>query len=228
VRSWFRGLRLWIIVVSSLGVGLILFLVIRTQGRVSGFEFAPSHFQQRQFEFFEIPWIHLQVTPIKRSSSTPDAAQYIRQNGLITVPPGQPTQWHLVSISRGLTGSTLADGQLLTRHLNLGGTTSFWRKWSEDHPQSAAALWPIVQQIASRELYVLLPRTFELALQLGDSSEFATLIDQLIAKEYLALIREARAAGRDELAQDLLSEAEQDHPDNSSVRALRAEFGNKP
>ncbi len=219
---------MWVIVVSTLGVALILFLVIRTQGHVSGVEFSPSHFQQRKFEFFEIPWIHLQVTPIKRSSSTSDAAQYIRQNGLITVPQGQPIQWHLVSISRGLTGSTPADGHLLARHLSLDHGSSFWRKWSEDHPQSAAILWPIVQRIASRELYVLLPKTLELAHQLGDSAEFSDIVNNQVRTDYLSIARESRASGRVELAQDFVNEALGDYPNDPDLLALRAEFDAKP
>ena len=45
------------------------------QGNISGTEFSPTHFQQRDFGFYEIPLIHLQISPIKRSASTPSTGQ---------------------------------------------------------------------------------------------------------------------------------------------------------
>ena len=78
----------------------VLFIVIRTQGFVSGQEFSPTHFQQREFSFYEIPLIHLQITPIKRSGSTPSTATYVRQNSADHAPYRRPHHWHLVSLSR--------------------------------------------------------------------------------------------------------------------------------
>lgn len=216
------------VLISSIGVGLILYLVVRVQGRVSGVEFSPSHFQQREFEFWEIPWIHLQVSPIKRTSSTPVAARYIRQKSLITVPSGPPTQWHLVSIARGLSFPRPADGQLLTQHLSLGSAPGFWGQWSQDHPQAAATLWPKVQQIALRELYVMLPQTLELAQQLGDSPDFAQRMDEHIRNEYATMIEQARAAGQTDLAAELLAEARSDYPNDPTFQSLESGSHSQP
>ncbi len=220
--SIFRGLRFWVIAVSLLGVSFILYLVIRFQGHVSGTEFAPSHFQQRTFSFYELPWVHLQITPIDRSSSTPAAAQYIRQNNLISVPAGQPSEWHLVSISRGVNVATPADGELLMRQLRIDTGKNLWQTWSEDHPQAAALFWPLVQRTAARELYVLLPRMFEIAHEHTDVAALDPKINEYLRHEYAALIRESVAANRRELANELLAESLLDYADDPTLLEIQA------
>ena len=141
------------------------FFVIRTQGHVSGVEFSPSHFQTREFSFYEIPLLHLQITPIVRQNQTPDTATYVRQKQLIPVTTGPPDRWHLVSISRGLSGTTYADASFLVDQLRLkSGSDSFWRQWSIDHPQQAAVLWPVIQKLADRELCMLVPALLDIVV----------------------------------------------------------------
>ncbi len=219
----FRSPRLWIVLVSIFGVSLVLYIVIRVQGRVEGVEFAPSHFQERQFYFLEIPWIHLQISPIRRTSVTVSAAQYIRQKSLITVPNGQPSEWHLVSISRGMGAMKPADGELLSRQLKIVTGSNVWEQWSEDHPALATVFWPLVQRTATRELYVLLPRMFELAYPQRDAAELSDVIHRYLRNQYVALVRESIRAERMELADELLAEAIQDYPDDAELLALQAE-----
>lgn len=220
LRSRLRGTRFWVVLLSLIGVSLILFLVIRIQGHVAGKEFSPGHFQQRSFDFFEIPLIHLQVTPINRSSATSSAANYIRQKNLISVPAGQPNDWHLVTITRGISDPVPADAQLLTDQLAHETGDGFWRKWSESHPQQAATLWPLVQKLAQRELYVLIPRLLELAHQSTASPDFEARLHAYLREEYAALVAEARRAERPELASDLLQEGLADYPGDATLREL--------
>lgn len=199
-----------------------LFIVIKTQGFVSGHEFSPTHFQLREFSFYEIPLIHVQITPIKRAGSTPTTATYVRQNALIRPQTGAPTSWHLVSISRGLTGSTAADANLLIdqMHLQTGGD-EFWRKWSIDHPKRAKVLWPVIQKLAERELYILMPQLFELAQIDQTPQQLQLNIDKLLRRQYRSLIQDMQAANRSELAQQLLTEASKDYPQDAELKNLR-------
>lgn len=217
-----RAVKKWATLVATLILVLVLFIVIRTQGFVTGYEFSPTHFQQRSFSFYEIPLIHLQITPIKRTGSTPKTATYLRQNSLITPYPGTPTTWHLVSISRGLTGSTPADANLLMDQLSLSsGGDEYWRKWSIDHPKLAIVLWPVIQKLAQRELYILMPQVFELA-QLEQTPEtLQEQIDNQLRRQYRGLIEDMQAANRGELAQSLLAEAVQDYPQDADLKTLR-------
>ena len=217
-----RRVRRWFTVLATIVMVIVLLIVIRTQGFVSGYEFSPTHFQQRAFSFYEIPLLRLQITPIKRSGATPATATYVRQNALITPHAGIPTVWHLVSLSRGLTGSTPADANLLDDQLrlNLGGN-DYWTKWSKDHPGRAKVLWPFIQRLAERELYLLVPSVFELAqLEPQTPKQLQDAIDQHLRREYALLIQDMRAADRDDLADQLLAEARQDYPNDPSLIKL--------
>ena len=218
-----RSVKRWVAVCSIFVLTLVVFIVVRTQGFVSGQEFSPTHFQLRKFSFYEIPLLHIQITPIKRSGATPRTATYVRQNSLIRPGTGAPTNWHLVSISRGLTGSTPADANLLIDQLNLkSGGDEFWRKWSVDHPKRAQILWPAIQKLAERELYILMPSLFELA-QIDQTNEtLQQNLDRLMQRQYRGLIQDMQAANRDDLARELLVEASKDYPQDAELKNLRS------
>jgi len=203
-----------IIAGATLLLALVTLFVIRIQGYVSGSEFSPTHFQQRDFEFYEIPLLRLQITPIWRMASTPRAANYLRQKSMITAPLGQPTYWHLVSISRGLHGATTTDAKLLIDQLQLKANGKFhWQTWSTDHPNLAATLWPTVQRLAKRELYFLIPSLFEIALADLTPVQLQSELDSHLVDQYQSLIRDSMAVDRVDLAEQLVAEAKSDYPD---------------
>ncbi|QDT08982.1 hypothetical protein K239x_09250 [Planctomycetes bacterium K23_9] len=211
-------------VFSTLGLSLLIFFVVYTQGHVTGREFSPSHFKSRSFTFYEIPLLHIQITPIRRKSAALAAASYVRQSALINAPKGEPDDWHLVHLSRGLSGATPADAQLLVDQLEMyGDKDTFWRKWSIDHPKHAAVVWPIVQRLATRELYVLIPMVMELAHKEMPVEELSAEIDGLLQRQYRQLIIDMRAAKRGELAQTLLLEALSDYPNDAELNKLRSD-----
>ncbi len=210
-RKRSRAMRRWVIGISAVVISLVLFVVVRTQGFVSGREFSPTHFQQRDFSFYEIPVLHLQITPIRRRGSTPSAATYIRQNSLIKIYTGVPENWHLVSISRGMTGSTPRDAKLLMDQLAADVTSdSYWRKWSIDHTKEAKIFWPVIQKLAERELYILMPELFELTRENLAPDQFQTRIDQILQREYKNLIEDMQDADRTDLADQLRKESLED------------------
>lgn len=217
-----RRVRRWVTLIATLLLTLVVLAIVRVQGFVSGREFSPSHFQQRKFSFYEIPVLHLQITPIRRSGTTPSTATYLRQNGLITPDSGEPTDWHLVSISRGLTGTTPADADLLMTQLALqSGGDDYWRKWSKDYPALAKVLWPVIQRLAKRELYVLMPALFELAQFDQPADQLQAQIDQYLQTQYAQLISDMETANRTGLARSLLEEARQDYPQATEFRQLQ-------
>lgn len=221
-RRWKRSRRILLVGVIASTI-LILFIggVILMQGRVRGTEFSPTHFQTRSFSFHEIPLLHLQLTPIRRSAATATASSYLRANNLIRVPPGTATEWHLVQISRGIGPATPADSNILVKYLNLDHSQSaYWKQWSVDHPELAGVLWPRVQRLAQRELYVLMPDLFELGIRAPSSTEiFAEQLDRLIRESTLRLAADMHEADRVELARSLLAEALADFPEDSDLQA---------
>ncbi|QDT08070.1 hypothetical protein K227x_65000 [Rubripirellula lacrimiformis] len=217
-----RGARIAIAIGAALLFSIVGFLVIWTQGHVSGSEFSPTHFQQRDFSFYEIPLLQMQITPIRRTGTTPATATYLRQNGLITTANGAPTTWHLVSISRGLTGEKPDDAELLTAPLGmLDGSNEYWRQWSIDHPENAKILWPVIQRLANRELYILVPALLELAQPDAEPKQLQASIDRYLKSQYAQLIREFADAGRRDVAIELLDEAQTDFPDDPAITQMK-------
>lgn len=217
-----RSVKRWVTAISSFFLIVVLLMLIRIQGRVEGTEFAPTHFQQRHFSFFEIPLLRLQITPIRRTAQTPATANYLRLHSLVKTSAGAPSSWHLVSISRGLTGETPAAADLLTSQLDLETEgTEYWRSWSVDHPQRAKVFWPIVQELALRELYILLPQLFELAQLDLSADELHARMRAAIKNQYLLLIEDLRAAQRSDLAEPLLDELIGDYPEDENLLKLR-------
>tara|TARA_R110002073_G_scaffold336224_2_gene531064 strand:+ start:12287 stop:13006 length:720 start_codon:yes stop_codon:yes gene_type:complete len=208
-------------VIGTIFVSLFVLLFVRTQGFVSGREISPDTFVMRDFQFYEIPLVHLQITPIRRTASTPKTAIYLRQKKLV-VDPSTPTgRWDLVRIARGFTGATPMDGQLLVDQLSLEHQgNEYWRQWSIDHPGHAKVFWPVIQRLANRELYLLMPPLFELAQRQQTAAELGAKIDQMLVTQYRDLILDMRSAKRDELATGLLEEALKDFPDAEELKVL--------
>lgn len=196
---------------AALVLGVLLVTVIRTMGRVQGEEFSPTHFRSRTFSFYEIPLIHWQITPIHRTASTPRTAILLTQKKWVTPPPGTPTVWHLVSLRRGIEESQDADAALLIEQLRLRGRgVSYWRKWSQEHPELARVLWPAIEKLAQRELYILMPRLLEMSRRVENAQSLRSTIASYLRQQYAGLVRDMRAAGRDQLADALAAEAAAD------------------
>lgn len=215
-------------IVTILACTLLVLGIVATQGHVSGEEFAPSHFQSRHFSFYEIPVLHLQVSPISRSGTTGGTATTIRQTSLIRTPKGTPKIWHLVSISRGVTGNTPADAKLLVDQLAMQQDGSdFWSVWNKKYLSHAKVLWPVVQRLAERELYVLIPELLVLARSSGDEISPQSLnekIDAYLIEEYTSLIQDMRLANRADLADAFLSELKLDFPDREFPKLFKMQI----
>lgn len=217
-----RRSRRLILVGAVTSVTLLVFIggAVWLQGRVRGTEFSPTHFQTRDFSFYEIPLLHLQVSPIRRVVRAGATSSHLRQRGLISVPKGPPTGWHLARLARGVNAPTPADADILVQYLELRADSDvFWRTWSIDHPRQAAVLWPVIQRLAERELYVLMPDVFRLTQREDQGpTALAAAIDDYLQDAYLRLALDVRDAGRIELARALLTEAAGDFPDDPAIR----------
>jgi hypothetical protein len=198
-------------VISSIVIILLLWAVIVTMGHVEGEEFSPTHFRSRTFSFYEIPIIHWQITPISRSTTTPSTAILLTQKKWITPPATPPSIWHISSLRHGVGESKDDDAALLLRQLRNGaGGSGSWSQWSQDHPELANVLWPTIAKLAERELYVLMPRLLEIVRPITSVEPLRVTIAGYLRQEYRSLIRDMRAAGRDDLADALLAEAAED------------------
>ena len=195
-------------VVVTLSLGLVIFVF----GRVSGREFAPSHFRMRGFSFYEFPLLGVQVTPIRRWDITPDIASRLSATAWISRPNTPPQTWHLVSLSRGSTAVRFADAELLTRFLEYEPVAASidsrnWLSWSRDHSDVANLLWPQVQKLANEELYLFIPELFAIARRADDAAAAARQIERFLDDQYAELANDLREAGQTELAAEILRQS---------------------
>lgn len=220
-----RG-RLLIWLVGGSVIVVVLAAVLLFFGHVEGREFAPTHFQTRSFSYLEIPLLKLQITPIRRITESSPLTAYLHTAGMIQRPQGQPTQWHLVEVYRPGVPDSSADAELLTQFLEQyrfdgsGRANLYWHAWSTAHPALAAVLWPKVQQLAQRELYLLIPELFRIANQATAADALAREIDAYLKSSYAGLIGDFRAAGNDAVAEALKQEAIADYPDDPQWQQL--------
>jgi len=221
-RRRFSASQLWLFGINALVLSLLLFFVVRLLGHVSGEEFSPTHFRTREFSFYEIPVLHWQITPVLQTPNTPNAATYLTQKKWVTPPGSPPKTWHLVKIQRGFSEEQPSDAALLVRQLRASQSgLPVWEQWSTDHPKLAPVLWPTVAKLAERELYILMPRLFEIIRDIDDLPTLKTTLQDYLRDEYTSLVQDMRAANRDELADALLSEVNQDYPSDEALRRLQ-------
>lgn len=223
--------RILVYVSVFLGVATVIGLIVLVFGRVTGVEFSPDRFETRRFSVHEIPILKIQISPIRRTTSQSATARYLLAKSLIQPPKANASQpaantWHLVELSRGGMSQFSADAKLLTdqleayvRHQNKPG--EFWHNWSTSEPKKAQVLWPAIQKLAQRELYILVPRIFSMAINAKDETTLKLQIDEYLRENYAGLVVEMRDAQRPELADDLLAEALGDYPDDKQLQALK-------
>lgn len=207
-----------IVITCSVVTVCVIVAVIAFQGRVSGTEFNPQSFDTRTFSFYEIPGLQIQLTPIQRTVSTPEVSRHLRNQGWIKVSRKKPsTTWHTLNIARG-SGNTAELASLLYDSIELFDYEQrefYWKRWSTTHRQQAAVLWPIVQKLANRELYIFIPELLALARATDPNeppSVLANKLDQWLIYQYAIMVDDLRDAERQNLASELLEEALTDYP----------------
>jgi len=232
----------------TLGAALAMTFVIAVYGSVSGIEFCPDTFETRRFSVREIPWLEIQIMPIRRTTEQSSLARYLAAQSLLTPAMLAPstgtettgsvstapaatantTTWHLVELRRGNREPFRADAKLLSDHINAYGilannqtTYDDWHQWSLANPAKANVLWPKIQSLAKRELYILMPPLFDAAIKSADEMKLQAWLDDYLPKNYAELVNEMRDAERREVADELLSEALREYPDHETLRGLQ-------
>lgn len=224
IRKRFRR-NLLIVMVIGMTLVVCVSSVTWLQGSVSGSEFSPRNFQAREFHYWEIPLVHLQVSPIKRHGSGSVLTRYLTSARLIDSKSENSTRsqdltndpWHLVRWSRSGRLISQADAELLVSHLE-GPLADQWHQWSKDHPEQAKVLWSVVQRLALRELYVLIPDLFVLAQSSQQPAELAANLARFIEIRVAEIAADLHETGNSGLADQLLSEADEIQRDLRRVR----------
>jgi hypothetical protein len=147
-------------------------------------------------------------------------------NYLAPLAKGANQDWHIIAGERGLGQRRQGDASILMQYLDATDSADYhrWVKWSEDHPERAALLWPAVQRLARRELYVFVPDLFDLAQAVEDPAALRQGLDQAVADKLLVLARRLIARSDRAAARDCLSEAAELDPTDAEIAQARAEL----
>ena len=145
-------------VAVALGMLAMVFLGVLVFGRVEGMEFSPQRFRMRRFYYYHLPIVRLQVYPIEFESVASDLAKHVRANRLVGTVRNEPVRWDIATM-REVGRSYEGDALLLVRYLEQPGAKGVesWLSWTENHPERAAQLWPLVARLAQENMYVLIP-----------------------------------------------------------------------
>jgi hypothetical protein len=171
-------------------------------GAVVGEEFSPDDFHRRSYHYWEIPLVHVQVTPLRTQDETNDLERHLVQNKVIARRKSAKPRWDLVSVRRGESEAPPGDAAILCRYLDQ--TTEegdlIWLAWTKKEPQLAAVLWPAVAEAARRELHLLTPDLFHLAQQAASADELKQSLARHLAARYEQLARVQQQLGNDDVA----------------------------
>ncbi|MEE3369283.1 MAG: hypothetical protein VX346_08060 [Planctomycetota bacterium] len=221
MRHWRNSPPLQHLGVSLLGgLGLLLVVAVCTVtfGRVEGEEFSPQTFQRRRFRYVEIPLLGIQVTPIDRQDTTNDLERYLRLLPSVVRSPVSK-RWDLVRVKRVGQDWEEGDGLILCMYLDALDANGqlHWHTWSQQHPKLATELWPVVQQLAQNQMYVLVPVAFRLATTTPDATNLGSLLKTSLASEYLNLAVASRNIDQHQQALQWVNDGLEIDPENQSL-----------
>lgn len=198
--------KLVIGLLSVLGVVCLLCLLTYAYGNVRGEEFCPITMQRRTFSYYEIPLIHVQISPIRRQPHSNPMRGFLRRSGYAA--PSAGPRWDLVWF-RSSSGSKTGDATILCRYLDVKDPQGkpYWEQWSTQHPEQADLLWTYVVELAHRRMYLLIPDLFEAAQSSEDAATFQETVNQKMAQRFLELALAQQELGDHELAIQLFGES---------------------
>jgi hypothetical protein len=187
-KKWLFRIGMGLIV--ALAVGGVGAFIVATFGLVVGEEFSPDDFTRRRFHYFEVPLVHLKITPIYRNACTGDLEKHLAKNGFIKrrKVKKEDKQWDLVYMMRGVNQKRVNEGDslILCGYLDLRTSESdlVWLEWTKAQPALAKSLWPAVADAARRELYMLTPDLMELCKGASDAASLRRDVRRLLARKY--------------------------------------------
>lgn len=168
-----RSTRSTILIIVAVG-GIVLFFgffIVIGFGVVVGDEFEPYSAQHRSFTYYEIPFIHVPISPVVQSVSRPPLEQHLVRKGYWPIRKGK--RWDLAAVARGGLQEE-ADVQVLMEYLTAGEMTGdqYWLDWTKRHKATAKELWPEVALLGRLDLYPYVAVLFEAADKHPDPKDY--------------------------------------------------------
>jgi tetratricopeptide (TPR) repeat protein len=220
-QSWARydqparsQVAMFFVIALVVTIGVILFSIAQ-YGLVTGEEFSAENFTRRQFTYYEVPVLGIQVLPIDRKDTTNNLERFLITEKLIDEVQTNDSQrrWDLIVATHGSVDGTelvFSEGQarILCSYLDAEDASkkNVWMEWSKQHQELAKIVWPVVAKLARQELYTFIPDLLLAARGASNAAEFDLQLDSLLAEKYLELAKTQQQLGRHEPAIELFTE----------------------
>ena len=216
-KTWFQ--RMLVVVVFIVGVGGTLGFLVLSFGQVSGTEFAPDSFKRRDYAYFRIPLVRLQITPVVRWDTSNDLENHVGRNSLKGRRKIPAKRWDVATVNSG-TRREAGDAAILCNYLDTKNEDDefLWLKWTKSDEARAKPLWLAVHDAAKIKAYVCIPVLFEIAELQEDAKQLADEIDQYMAKTLSSMADDRAALQEFERAEELYAAALKYDEDNKPLK----------
>jgi hypothetical protein len=210
--------------------GVVVYSVVFF-GHVRGQEFAPHSFARREFSYFEIPLVGLQISPVFRQDVTNDLESHLAGEKLVAGSKKTSAErWDLVVARRGTSQVELriisqGNARILCEYLDAQDSRQayIWLDWTNRNPELAKVVWPAVARLARQDLYVFAPELLRRASQATDPVQLQTDMNGWLVERYLAFGRIQQQLSNHEAAVELFTAALQLVPSHADAQAQRAQ-----
>jgi hypothetical protein len=221
-RSPDRHSPWWFWLAGAAGLVAIGYISTRVFGGVSGEEFSPDLVRRRQFSYYEIPLIHLQITPVHREDTSNSLEQHLTSQNLIQQTSVSEPRWDLVWARQGAQPPRQGDAGILCAYLDTydSDRTLIWKDWSEKNPQLAKILWSTIGRLAQQRLYLLVPEVFSVAAPATEAEALRQSIAKTLADRYEQLARTHLELGDHQSARELAEEGLRHAPDRDDLKQV--------
>ena len=182
-----KPLTIALTIVGLLLVTPVVLIILLATGYTVGEEFSPDDFSRRTFTYNRMPGLKWTIMGKHHDNTTPALEQIMVTDGLIIPTNNSPKVWHLCFDSDS-PHSADCDARILTDYLDMKDKEGdfYWESWNDKFPESAKAFWPVVADLARREMYLAVPDIMRFGMETeNDNSEnFEKGLDKLASKLY--------------------------------------------
>lgn len=160
----------WLIAIGVIGFVVLMVLPYFVSSMViHGEEFCPQLFQKRGFSYWRIPGTKFRVSRTTLTPGVSPSSKDILQH----LPASSQIDWHLSSAHQGVYSKEFGPKILIDfLQCNNADGVNLWDAWSFRNPTKAKLLWPLVQQVAVKEMYFCIPELLGISDATSDLNEF--------------------------------------------------------
>ena len=215
----------WLIAVGVIGFVVVTALPYLVAGMaIHGEEFCPQLFQKRGFSYWRIPGTMVRVSQTTLTPSVSPSSKDILQH----LPTSSQSDWHLSVARQGFYSKEFGPKILIDflQCSNADGV-NLWDAWSFRNPTKAKILWPLVQQVALKEMYFCIPDLLASSDATSDLNEFDKNLRKIClraAKVKLKTLSDAKNTTNALQLRNWGQQLTKDFTDDSEIQELGSEL----